>query len=349
MDPMRIAIMGAGSLGTIFGAVLSSHNDNVELIDADQTIIETLNAHGASVQGAIELTTPVKALLPQDMSGQYDLIFLLTKQTHNHVVLPALVPHIHENTMVCSLQNGMPEDTVIKFIPQKHIIGGSVGFGATWIKPGVSKLTSSAEALSKFAFYLGEIDGSVTPRIEAVSQILMNIGYCKIIDNLIATKWTKILNNATFSGMSAALGCTFGDVLDNADAMYCLAHIADETIKTMKAHGHPVVKMQGEDMGVLELHSDQDIPSKMPVYNRIWGRHRQLKASMLQDLEKNRTTEIDYINGYVSRKGREAGMETPYNNMVVELVKNAEKLKEVPSFKINLARFVAMKKNRSPK
>ena len=342
---MRIAIMGAGSLGTILGAVLSNSGYDIELMDADPNNVETLNKNGATVTGAMELNARVKALLPEQMDGNYDLIFILTKQIHNEAVLTQVLSHLHKDSMVCSLQNGMPEETVSKFIPKQQIIGGSVGFGATWLEPGVSRLTSTPEALKKFAFYLGEIDGSMTERIKKVSEILSCVGYCKIIDNLIDTKWTKILNNATFSGMSTALGCTFGDVLDNEQAMYCLAHIADETIKTIKASGYHLVKMQGEDMGFLELQSDQDIPVKMPMYLRVWGRHRELKASMLQDLEKKRKTEIDYINGYVSRKGRDTGIPTPYNDKVVELIKEAEAAKTVPDFNTNLVRFAAIMKS----
>jgi 2-dehydropantoate 2-reductase len=123
--------------------------------------------------------------------------------------------------------------------------------------------------------------------------------------------------------MSAALNGTFSDVLANPKAMVCVAHIADEVIKVCRGLGYHMVEMQGVDFEFLELNSKADIPSKMDFYKKVWGRHNN-KASMLQDLEKGKKTEIDYINGIVCRGGRKCGIPTPFNDKVVELVKEAE-------------------------
>ena len=73
------------------------------------------------------------------MSGRYDLVFLLNKQTANAAVLPHLKPFLHETSTVCTLQNGIPESSVAQVIGTERTIGGAVGFGATWIGPGVSR------------------------------------------------------------------------------------------------------------------------------------------------------------------------------------------------------------------
>ena len=143
--------------------------------------------------------------------------------------------------------------------------------------------------------------------------------------------------NATFSGMSAALGCSFRDLLADEKAMTCIAHIADETIKVCHGKGYRMVEMQGADMESLELRSKADIAGKMDFYRKVWGRHNN-KASMLQDLEKGNNTEIDHINGVVCRSGRECGIATPFNDKVVEIVKQAEARRTVTDFG-NLARF----------
>ena len=84
-----------------------------------------------------------------------------------------------------------------------------------------------------------------------------------------------------------------------------------------------MVEMQGVDFSFLELKEGKvDIPSKMELYHKVWGRHKN-KASMLQDLEKGNKTEIDYINGVVCRGGRRCGIATPFNDKVVELIKEA--------------------------
>ena len=334
---MRTAILGAGALGIIIGALMTKNGKQVDLIDSYQENVDALNADGARVTGNLELHWPVTALTPQEMKGEYDLILLLTKQTANEMALPRLLPHLHPDSIVCTLQNGIPEDGVAAIIGRERTIGGAVGFGATWLRPGVSELTSTLEAVEKFAFEIGELDGVVRPRLETVKEILSAAGGTTILTNLMGIRWTKLLMNATFSGMSAALGCSFRDVLADEKAMTCIAHIADETIKVCHGKGYRMVEMQGADMEFLELGSKADIAGKMDFYRKVWGRHNN-KASMLQDLEKGNNTEIDHINGVVCRSGRECGIATPFNDKVVEIVKQAEAQRTVTDFG-NLARF----------
>lgn len=336
---MRIAIMGAGSLGTIIGALITAGGQDVDLIDINKEHVDTLNHSGAKITGFMNLTIPVKALLPNEMTGKYDLVFLLTKQVYNQISLEQLLPHLNPDSTVCTLQNGIPEDFVSSVIGRERTIGGVVGFGATWLGPGVSELVTEVHTVKNYAFDIGELDGSITPRLEEVKRILNVIGHCHISANIMGIKWSKLLMNATFSGMSAALGCRFGDVLDNETAMYSLAHIANETIKVARAHGIKLEEMQGKDMEFLELQDESDIPNKMDFYQEVWGPHSNTKASMLQDLEKNRKSEIDYINGFVCSKGREVGIKTPFNDLVVKLVKESENHGCSPEFSVNIKHF----------
>jgi 2-dehydropantoate 2-reductase len=333
---MRIAVMGAGSIGTVVGALIAKSGQDVVLIDADEPNVAALNAQGATVKGFLDITVPVRAITPAQMEGIYDLVVLTTKQTFNDVALKQILPHLGDSSTVCTLQNGIPEESVATRVGPQRTIGGTVGFGATWLEPGVSMLTSTLPVLEKYAFDIGELDGQLTPRIYAIQKVLSAVGGCTVVPDFMAIRWAKLLMNATFSGMSAALGCTFGDVLENPDAMEVLAHIADETIKVARACGYRLAKMQGIDMESLELKPGDRLDDKMPLYRAVWGPHVKLKASMLQDLEKGRKTEIAYINGYVCRKGREKNVPTPYNDFAVSLVSAAELRKKVPDFTSNL-------------
>ncbi|QYD71898.1 2-dehydropantoate 2-reductase [Paraburkholderia edwinii] len=338
---MRAAVVGAGSLGTIIGALIAQAGKQIDLLDTNREHVEALNRMGATITGSIELNVPVTALTPDEMTGQYDLVFLLTKQTSNQQTLTQLLPHLHADSVVCTLQNGIPEHAVASIVGAQRTVGGAVGFGATWIKPGVSSLTSSYAALKNFAFEIGEIDGVVRPRLAQVQSYLECVGNTDIRTDLMGIRFSKLLMNATFSGMSAALGCTFGDVLNDARAMTCVAFVANECIKVAHAHGVRLVTMQGEDLETFEFDTAADIPSKMPLYRKIWGAHAALKASMLQDLEKGRDTEIRYINGLVCEKGRERRVATPFNDKVVELVLEAQIRRGVNRF-ADLNRFDAL-------
>lgn len=335
---MRVAIVGVGSLGTIIGALISQAGKQIDLVDAYQEHVDALNQHGATVTGSLDLNVPVKAYTLDQMTGTYDLVFLLTKQTTNKETLTRLLPHLDANSAVCTLQNGIPEYGVAEIIGKERTFGGTVGFGATWQKPGVSALTSSYEATKAFAFEIGEMDGAIRPRLQIAQEYLECVGKTEVRTDLIGIRYTKVLVNSTFSGMSAALGCTFGDVLNDPKAMACLAMVADECIKVAHAHGVRLVHMLGADLESLELRDASDIPSKMPLYRKTWGAHTALKASMLQDLEKGRDTEINYINGLICEKGRERHVPTPFNDKIVELVTEAQNRRGVNDFSY-LSRF----------
>ena len=328
---MNIAVVGVGALGTIVGAMLNSKGIKADLVDDYQENINGIREKGLQVVGNIEVKATGEAYHIDELDKQYDLVLLLTKQFENEKILTKLLPHLHADSIVCTLQNGAPEENVAEYVGKERTIGGAVGFGATWLGPGVSELTSELKVLENFAFEIGETNGEITERIKKVNEILQHVGGSEIMDNLPGVRWAKILMNAAFSGMSAALGCTYGEVMDDPRGHWCLVHIADETIRVAEAQGIKFVEMQGVDFSDLRLKDDspEEVLNKFPFMKEVWGRHRKLKASMLQDLEKGRTTEITHINGVVSDKGKELGIPTPFNDTVVRLVKQKEANKEV--------------------
>lgn len=333
---MRIALMGAGSLGTIIAALVTKNGGNIQIIDANEAHVKALNEKGASVVGKMELNVPVKAITPKEMTGIYDIVIYLVKQTNNEVALHQMLPYLGKDSVVCTLQNGVPEDEVAEIVGKERTVGGTVSWGATWIEPGVSMLTSDP---AKLAFDIGELDGKMTDRLKQIKDVLDLIGPTEIVTNLKGIRWAKLLVNATFSGMSAALGCTYGDVMDNEKALTCAAYIADETINVVKALGIKMEHIVGNDLSILSFKNKNELESKFPFYKKVFAPHRALKASMLQDLEKGLKCEIDAINGVVSSMGKKVNVPTPINDKVVEIVKGIEAGKYHYEF-INLDMFV---------
>ena len=148
---MRAAIIGAGSLGTIIGALMNRGGYPVDLIDSNTEHVQALNRVGARITGEMELLVPVKAYAPEEMSGQYDLVFLLNKQTANDVVLPRLLPFLHDDSIVCTLQNGIPEPRVASYVSAGRTIG--VSEKAAW--------AHWAELCSDFPNALSAAEGSI--------------------------------------------------------------------------------------------------------------------------------------------------------------------------------------------
>ena len=333
---MRVAIYGAGSLGTILGAFISKAGVPVELINRNKAHIEALKTQGAQVVGTMQFCQPVIAYTPDEMSGEYDILFLMTKQQHNAEVVQMLKNYLAADGVLVTFQNGLPEMQIAEVLGEERVLGSTVAWGATLQSPGVCELTSEPDALS---FSLGAISEKKSKHFAKVKELLELMGTVDVEENFLGTRWSKLLINASFSGMSAVLGCTFGEAAGPKESRKVVQAIIKECIDVCQKGGIRIEPVQGKDIVKLLNYTN---PLKkafslfiIPIAIR---KHAKLKASMLQDLEKGKLTEVDAINGAVSEYGRKVGFPTPVNDKVVEIIHKIEKGELKPGFE-NLKYF----------
>ena len=319
---MRIAIYGAGSLGTILGAYISKAGVAIDLINRNKAHIAALQAQGAQVTGTVQFTQPVTAYTPDQMSGKYDILFLMTKQQHNAQVVAMLKDYLADDGVLVTFQNGLPEVQIAEILGDERVLGCTVAWGATLQGPGVCELTSEPDALS---FSLGAISPKRSQHFDKVKELLSLMGTVDVEDNFLGTRWSKLLINAAFSGMSAVLGCTFGEAAGPRDSRRVVQALIKECIDVCQKGGIRIEPVQGKDIVKLLNYTN---PVKkalsffiIPIAIR---KHAKLKASMLQDIEKGKLTEVDAINGAVSAFGRKVGFPTPANDRVVEIIHKIE-------------------------
>ena len=333
---MRVAIYGAGSLGTILGAFISKAGVPVELINRNKAHVEALKTKGAQVVGTMQFCQPVIAYTPDEMSGEYDILFLMTKQQHNAEVVQMLKNYLAADGVLVTFQNGLPEMLIAEVLGEERVLGSTVAWGATLQSPGVCELTSEPDALS---FSLGAISDKRSKHFAKVKELLELMGTVDVEENFLGTRWSKLLINASFSGMSAVLGCTFGEAAGPKESRKVVQAIIKECIDVCQKGGIRIEPVQGKDIVKLLNYTN---PLKkafsffiIPIAIR---KHAKLKASMLQDLEKGKLTEVDAINGAVSEYGRKVGFPTPVNDKVVEIIHKIEKGELKPGFE-NLKLF----------
>ena len=319
---MRVAIYGAGSLGTILGAYISKAGVAIELINRNKAHVEALQTQGAKVVGTVDFTQPVVAYTPAEMSGAYDIIFLMTKQQHNPEVVAMLRPYLAQDGVLVTFQNGLPEVQIAEILGEERVLGCTVAWGATLQSPGVCELTSAPDALS---FSLGAITDKKNKHFDHVKALLEHMGTVDVEENFLGTRWSKLLINAAFSGMSAVLGCTFGEAAGPKESRRIVQALIKECIDVCKAGGIRIEPVQGKDIvKLLDYSNALKRASSFFIIPIAIRKHAKLKASMLQDLEKGKLTEVDAINGAVSVTGRKVGCPTPMNDRVVEIIHRIE-------------------------
>lgn len=323
MKTIRSAIYGAGSLGTILGAYMTKNGANVELVNRNKAHVAALNEHGAKITGTVEMTVPVTAITPDEMTGTYDVIFLMTKQLMNKEIVTFLKPFLSEDGVIVTLQNGIPEPLIAEIVGANHTMGCVVEWGATLSAPGVCTLTSDPDGLS---YHMGKMEGITDEQFDTVKGLLELMCPVHEEENLIGARWSKLLINATFSGLGTVVGGVFGDVSENKDARKIAIRCMKECIDVGHAAGATFAPVQGKEITKLFYYKNG---FKRAIATMIipiaMKKHRAIEPSMLQDLKKNKPCEIDSINGIVCEWGRKCNVPTPINDRIVEVVKKIEK------------------------
>lgn len=325
---MRYAIYGAGALGTVLGAYIARAGVEIDLFNRNRAHVEALRKNGAKIIGTAEFTQKVNAFYPEEMQGEYDVILLMTKQQNNPEVVAFLKDHLKADGALCTCQNGLPEPAIAEIIGADRTLGCAIAWGATFHGEGVSELTSEPSALT---FSLGAYGGG--NRLEETKKLLECMGTVVVEKNFIGARWSKLLINSAFSGLSTVTGGTFGEVASRKNSRRVAQRIIKECIDVSRALGVTVEPVQGHD--IVKLFDYKGAFKKKISFMLIpvaMKKHKNLVASMLQDIRSGKQCEIAFINGAVSAQGRKANVPTPFNDRTVEIVSAIERGEKTFSF-----------------
>lgn len=318
----RSVIYGAGSLGTVLGAYMTKNGVDVELVNRNKAHTTALKERGAKIKGTVDFCIRVDAKFPEEMSGKYDVIFLMTKQLFNKEVVTFLKPFLSDDGVIVTLQNGIPEPAIAEIVGENHTIGCTVEWGAALDAPGECILTSEPEALS---FHMGKMNGITDEQFNTVKALLEKMCPVHIEDNLMGARWSKLLINATYSGLGTVVGGTFGAVSEVADVREIAVRCMKECIDVGHAAGVTFAPVQGKNITKLFYYTN---PIKQAFAKLLvpiaMKKHRDIEPSMLQDLKNGKPCEIDAINGVVCEWGKKLGIPTPINDRIVEVIKKEQ-------------------------
>jgi 2-dehydropantoate 2-reductase len=328
---MEIAVYGAGAMGTVLGAFLYRAGYAPDLISRDQAHITALKTAGAKIGGMVSFSVPPfngaegrgRALLPAELGKKYDIIFLLTKQTDNAVTAPALNLFLAAGAVVCAMQNGIPEPALAAMFGEDKVLGCICVWGADKPSPGMVELSSSAGSMR---FVLGGIGSYSRPMLNTVREILEKVCPVTVKENFLGARWSKLLINAAFSGLSAVTGYSFGAIAADRRLENYALHIIKECIEVCRAAGIAIEPVQ-DKFPARFLYFKSPLKQFMLslVMPFAMRNHRAIKSGMLRDLERGRPCEIETINGEVCRTGRKYNVPTPYNDRIVATVHAIER------------------------
>jgi 2-dehydropantoate 2-reductase len=302
---VKIAVVGAGAMGSVYAGLLASAGHEVWAVDRWQEHVEAIRERGLRVEGASgDRVVRVRATTDAAEVGEAELVLIATKAMDVKAASESARVLVGPGTLVLSIQNGLGgPDIAASILGEKRVaIGVAGGFGASIVEPG--RVHHHGLELVR----LGERHGPATPRVEAIAQVWRAAGFnVQTDDDVDRVIWEKLICNVSFSGPCAVLGCTIGEVIADRHAWTVASRCGQEAFEVARALD---VSLGFDDVGSYVRNFGLKIPGARP--------------SMLLDLMAGRRSEIDFINGAIPRAGRETGVATPFNEAVTALVKARE-------------------------
>ncbi|HDM09490.1 MAG TPA: 2-dehydropantoate 2-reductase [Desulfobacteraceae bacterium] len=300
---MKIACIGPGAMGCLFAASLKRAGNDVILMDYKEDRARFLNANGIHVEG---VTGSFHEMVPVEIHPDLrdaDLVLVCVKAMKTEEVAHVLAQGIGEETIVASLQNGVGNmETLSRLLGEPRVLGGTTSEGATLLAPGHVRHAGRGQTFI----------GAATeehPALPNVSSMLERAGfYTEVSRNIQGLIWGKLLVNVGINALTAITHLRNGALPELEETRRLMTLAVGEAAQIAKAKG-------------IALPYDDPIGRVIEVCGATSGN----VASMLQDVLNKRPTEIDFINGAISREARQLGIPTPVNDTLASLVKAIEK------------------------
>lgn len=302
---MKVAIVGAGAMGSLFAYLLSRPENDVWLVDIHQERVEKVRRDGLRIEGLSgQHRVQVKITTRPEEIGPVDLVIVFVKAYDTERATEDALPLIGDKTAVLTLQNGLGNVEVIgRIVGQERVVGGITSHGATVLGVGHVCHAGWGETI------VGELTGCASPRLRNIVNLFNSAGIkTRITSDLEGLIWSKLLINVGINALTAITGFKNGQLLDFPETRELLSLAVEEAYRVALAEGVNIIY-------------DDPVQKAESVCKATADN----VSSMLQDVQNRKRTEVDFLNGVVVSRGEELGISTPVNRILALLVKAIER------------------------
>ena len=295
----NILMVGAGSVGGFFGAHLAKNNPNVSFLLRPKTLA-AVQQQGLTIRSASGSFTvrPPASSDARNLPAP-DLIVLGVKAYDLDEVMDQIAPVMTDKTVILTLQNGIDtEDRLMERFQRDCVVGGVAYIYSKITEPGV------IDHYKKGAVAIGELMGYESPRLLAIRDVFAAAGIpCHLSKDIRRSKWEKMCWNCVFNPVTVLIDDRVAKTLEHPEMMGVIRQIVGEVAAVSAAMKVPLPL----DMPERVVKATQEI--------------RDIHTSMYDDWKAGRPTEIEYLNGFIVKKGREFGIPTPVNEALTAMIK----------------------------
>lgn len=320
----KIAVLGVGAIGSSVGADLTKAGYDVLLIDQWPAHVEAMKAKGLQVTMPDEaLHTTVQAVHLCEVCAlnlEFDIVLLTAKSYDSCWMAQFIKPYLKPDGVLVSLQNSLNDEWIAPIIGYTRDVGCVVELSAEIFEPAIVKRNTTHKGTW---FGLGELHGRVTPRVEELAKILSSVGKVDITTNIWGAKWTKLIANSMLQAPIGILGLREMEATDIPQVFDFCIQLGREATQVGSTLGFTIEAIYG--LSADEFMGSTDEVLKKNLITLVTHIGKEARNSVLQDHLKGRYSEVDFLNGLIVEKGKEAGVPTPLNEAVTELTKEIRK------------------------
>jgi 2-dehydropantoate 2-reductase len=303
---MRVVIVGAGAMGSLFGFLFHKAGKDIWLLDNHPELTKYIKRNGLKVEGISgnhHLSIPITTDINEIKWG--DLIIIFVKAYDTSKAILDAKPLISENSVVMTLQNGIGNvEAIVKVVGEENVIAGTTAHGATVLGPGHIRHAGTGETI------IGELNGQITERLEKIRSLFESAGIVtQITNDVTGLLWSKLLINVGINPLTGITGLRNGELLDYNETRDIMHRAVDEA------------KEVASKKGVQLIYEDH-----LRKVDSVCQATSRNVSSMLQDLRKQKKTEIDFINGAIIKEGKNLGIKTPINQALTNFIHAFENL-----------------------
>lgn len=323
-ETLKVAVVGAGAIGGIVAGILVHAGYDIEIVSKYREAYEPDSIKNIHVFGVCgEYYEAVKSVLSiKNLTEKKDIVFIATKANDCFDAARELLPFIHEKSAVVSLQNGICEDELSKILGEERTIGCVVEWSATLHEGGNYEMTDGGE------FIIGKMDGKEEPRLKQIKEMLDNILPTRISKNMTGELYSKLIINACINSLSVVVGKIPGEFVWSKAMRQIFIKIIEEAMAVADKLNINVEPRGGGRLNYYYFISGNSIFSALKRHTMVFAigmKIRKITPSSLQSIRKGKKTETDFFNGYISRKGKEYNVPTPYNDELLNVIDDIEK------------------------